>query len=189
MSLGGESRRTEGVARDRSAHAEGGWRRRCLGKSGSTSPCSNRCAALQGPARVHAVDLRCRRGRHRSDRGEAPASRRVTVPMRRWLPAVGGFCAGANTVRRRRPQPTARPRRQPWGGTSPTRPSAPSRQARRPAAILHHAGDADSVRRAVKAHVTACPNWDYVQQVAEWKKKSRTTYSKLFSQYRCRRTM
>ena len=40
----------------------------------------------------------------------------------------------------------------------------------------------------VKAHVTACPNSDYVQQIAVWE-KSRTSYSKLFSQYRCRRTM
>jgi hypothetical protein len=40
----------------------------------------------------------------------------------------------------------------------------------------------------VKAHVATCPNSDFVQQVAEWE-KSRTSYSKLFSRYRCRRTL
>jgi hypothetical protein len=40
----------------------------------------------------------------------------------------------------------------------------------------------------VKAHVSACPKSDYVQQAAEWE-KSRVTYGRLFSRYRCRRTL
>jgi hypothetical protein len=40
----------------------------------------------------------------------------------------------------------------------------------------------------VKAHVSACPNSEYVQQVLEWE-KSRATYTRLFSRYRCRRTL
>jgi hypothetical protein len=40
----------------------------------------------------------------------------------------------------------------------------------------------------VKAHAAACPNSDFVHQVAEWD-KSRANHSRLFSQYRCRRTM
>jgi hypothetical protein len=40
----------------------------------------------------------------------------------------------------------------------------------------------------VKAHVAHCPNSDYAPAVTEWD-KTRTDYSKLFSQYRCRRTL
>jgi hypothetical protein len=40
----------------------------------------------------------------------------------------------------------------------------------------------------VKAHAAACPNSDFVSQAAEWE-KLRTRYSRLFSQYRCKRTM
>ena len=40
----------------------------------------------------------------------------------------------------------------------------------------------------VKAHAAHCPNSDYVQKVAEWE-KARANYSKLFSRYRCRRTL
>jgi hypothetical protein len=40
----------------------------------------------------------------------------------------------------------------------------------------------------VKAHVAHCPNSDYAQAVTEWD-KTRTDYSKLFSQYRCKRTL
>ena len=40
----------------------------------------------------------------------------------------------------------------------------------------------------VKAHVAHCPNSDYVAQAAEWEKK-RADYGKLFSQYRCKRTL
>ena len=40
----------------------------------------------------------------------------------------------------------------------------------------------------VKSHAAACPNSDFVHQAAEWD-KSRAGYSKLFSRYRCRRTM
>jgi hypothetical protein len=40
----------------------------------------------------------------------------------------------------------------------------------------------------VKAHVSHCPNSDYVQSVTEWD-KTRVGYAKLFSQYRCRRAL
>lgn len=40
----------------------------------------------------------------------------------------------------------------------------------------------------VKAHVATCPNSDFTTQVADLE-KSRAAYSKLFSRYRCRRTM
>lgn len=40
----------------------------------------------------------------------------------------------------------------------------------------------------VKAHAAHCPNSDYAQKVAEWE-KTRAGYSKLFSRYRCRRTL
>ncbi len=40
----------------------------------------------------------------------------------------------------------------------------------------------------VKAHVAACPDSEFVAQAAGWE-KSRTTYSQLFSRYRCRRTL
>jgi hypothetical protein len=40
----------------------------------------------------------------------------------------------------------------------------------------------------VKAHVAHCPNSDYAPAATEWD-KTRTDYSKLFSQYRCRRTL
>src|SRR5215510_7025147 len=40
----------------------------------------------------------------------------------------------------------------------------------------------------VKAHVAHCPSSDYASAVAEWD-KTRTDYSRLFSQYRCRRTL
>ena len=39
----------------------------------------------------------------------------------------------------------------------------------------------------VKAHVAHCPSSDYSDAVSEWD-KTRTDYSKLFSQYRCKRT-
>jgi hypothetical protein len=40
----------------------------------------------------------------------------------------------------------------------------------------------------VKAHVAQCPNSDHAPAVATWD-KTRSDYSKLFSQYRCRRTL
>lgn len=40
----------------------------------------------------------------------------------------------------------------------------------------------------VKAHAAHCPNSDYAQKVTEWE-KTRSNYSKLFSRYRCRRTL
>jgi hypothetical protein len=39
----------------------------------------------------------------------------------------------------------------------------------------------------VKAHVAHCPNSDYAAAVADWD-KTRTDYSRLFSQHRCKRT-
>jgi hypothetical protein len=40
----------------------------------------------------------------------------------------------------------------------------------------------------VKAHVAHCPNSDYAPSIETWD-KTRTDYSKLFSQYRCRRAL
>jgi hypothetical protein len=40
----------------------------------------------------------------------------------------------------------------------------------------------------VKAHVAHCPQSDYAQKLSEWD-KTRTAYGKLFSQYRCKRTL
>lgn len=40
----------------------------------------------------------------------------------------------------------------------------------------------------VKAHVAHCPNSDYAPAVADWD-KTRTDYSKLFSQHRCKPTL
>jgi hypothetical protein len=40
----------------------------------------------------------------------------------------------------------------------------------------------------VKAHVAHCPQSDYAQKLAEWD-KTRADYGKLFSQYRCKRTL
>src|SRR5262245_34667817 len=40
----------------------------------------------------------------------------------------------------------------------------------------------------VKAHVAQCPNSDHASSLATWD-KTRSDYSKLFSQYRCRRTL
>jgi len=40
----------------------------------------------------------------------------------------------------------------------------------------------------VKAHVAHCPTSDYATTVTEWD-KARTDYGKLFSQYRCKRTL
>jgi hypothetical protein len=40
----------------------------------------------------------------------------------------------------------------------------------------------------VKAHVTRCPKSDYAAKLAEWD-KTRADYGKLFSQYRCKRTL
>ena len=40
----------------------------------------------------------------------------------------------------------------------------------------------------LKAHVAQCPSSDYAPAVAEWD-RTRTDYSKLFSQYRCKRTL
>jgi len=40
----------------------------------------------------------------------------------------------------------------------------------------------------VKAHVAHCPSSDYAGAVGEWD-KTRTDYSRLFSQYRCRRAL
>ena len=40
----------------------------------------------------------------------------------------------------------------------------------------------------VRAHVVHCPNSDFAGAVSEWD-KMRTDYFKLFSQYRCKRTL
>jgi hypothetical protein len=40
----------------------------------------------------------------------------------------------------------------------------------------------------VKAHVAHCPSSDFAQAVTEWD-KTRSDYSRLFSQYRCKRTL
>ena len=40
----------------------------------------------------------------------------------------------------------------------------------------------------VKAHVAHCPGSDYANAVGDWD-KTRTDYSRLFSQYRCKRTL
>lgn len=40
----------------------------------------------------------------------------------------------------------------------------------------------------VKAHVANCPNSDYVARAAQWE-KTRTDSGKLFSRYRCKRTL
>jgi hypothetical protein len=40
----------------------------------------------------------------------------------------------------------------------------------------------------VKAHVAHCPKSDYAPAIADWD-KTRDDYSKLFSQYRCKRTL
>jgi hypothetical protein len=40
----------------------------------------------------------------------------------------------------------------------------------------------------VKTHVAHCPASDYAPRAVEWEKK-RTNYGKLFSQYRCKRTL
>jgi hypothetical protein len=40
----------------------------------------------------------------------------------------------------------------------------------------------------VKAHVAHCPNSDYAAAVPDWD-KTRTDYFKLFSQYKCKRTL
>jgi len=40
----------------------------------------------------------------------------------------------------------------------------------------------------VKAHVAHCPNSDYASAIADWD-RTRTDYSKLFSQYKCKRTL
>jgi hypothetical protein len=40
----------------------------------------------------------------------------------------------------------------------------------------------------VKAHVAHCPNSDYATALNDWD-KTRTDYSKLFSQYKCKRTL
>src|SRR4051812_30779453 len=40
----------------------------------------------------------------------------------------------------------------------------------------------------VKAHVARCPQSDYAGTLAAWEKR-RADYGKLFSQYRCKRTM
>ena len=40
----------------------------------------------------------------------------------------------------------------------------------------------------IKAHVARCPASDHVPRAAEWEKK-RADYGKLFSQYRCKRTL
>jgi hypothetical protein len=45
-----------------------------------------------------------------------------------------------------------------------------------------------SFANRVKAHVAHCPNSEHATAVADWD-KTRTDYSKLFSQYRCRRTL
>ena len=40
----------------------------------------------------------------------------------------------------------------------------------------------------VKAHVAHCPSSDYAAAIADWV-KTQTDYSKLFSKYRCKRTL
>lgn len=40
----------------------------------------------------------------------------------------------------------------------------------------------------VKAHVAHCPSSDFAQAVTEWD-KTRTESTRLFSQYRCKRTL
>jgi hypothetical protein len=40
----------------------------------------------------------------------------------------------------------------------------------------------------VKSHVARCPKSDYAAKLAEWD-KTRADYGKLFSQYRCKRTL
>jgi hypothetical protein len=40
----------------------------------------------------------------------------------------------------------------------------------------------------VKAHVAHCPSSDYASAIADWD-KTRTDYSKLFGQYKCKRTL
>jgi hypothetical protein len=40
----------------------------------------------------------------------------------------------------------------------------------------------------VKTHVAHCPNSDFAQAVTEWD-KTRADYSRLFSQYRCKRSL
>src|SRR5262249_50378935 len=40
----------------------------------------------------------------------------------------------------------------------------------------------------VKAHVAHCPSSDYASAIADWD-KTQADYSKLFSQYRCRRAL
>jgi hypothetical protein len=40
----------------------------------------------------------------------------------------------------------------------------------------------------VKAHVAHCPNSDFAAAVADWV-KTQTDHSKLFNQYRCKRTL
>jgi hypothetical protein len=40
----------------------------------------------------------------------------------------------------------------------------------------------------VKAHVAHCPSSDYAAAATDWD-KTRTDYSKLFSQYKCKRTL
>jgi len=40
----------------------------------------------------------------------------------------------------------------------------------------------------VKTYVAHCPNSDFAQAVTEWD-KTRADYSRLFSQYRCKRSL
>jgi hypothetical protein len=40
----------------------------------------------------------------------------------------------------------------------------------------------------VKAHVAHCPNSDYAAAITDWD-RTQTDYSKLFSQYKCKRTL
>ena len=40
----------------------------------------------------------------------------------------------------------------------------------------------------LKAHVAHCPQSDYAAKLTEWEKR-RADYGRLFSQYRCRRTL
>jgi len=40
----------------------------------------------------------------------------------------------------------------------------------------------------LKAHVAHCPNSNYAAAIADWD-KARSDYAKLFSQYRCKRTL
>jgi hypothetical protein len=40
----------------------------------------------------------------------------------------------------------------------------------------------------IKAHVAHCPNSDYAAAITEWD-KTRSDYSKLFNQHRCKRTL